>query len=204
MHANWSKSVWQYKHPHKLFAVHCVFSICREGGKPVANKPVTFTLVSPGRGTVEVVRLTDANGVATPSQKRDAPEDVSITATATSSKTNLPVSSGAPTRVEWFLADLHTELHLSMSPSSRVPVSTRIQVTAQYFENGKPVAGRNIIFVVRYSDGTTASPSGTTNAQGQTSTSLVRSTASEATVTATTSRTQNNPVSTLSGAQLTW
>jgi hypothetical protein len=189
---------------HFLSPAVLYFFYCREGGRPVANKPVTFTLVSPGRGTVDIVRTTDANGVATLTQKRDSPEDVTITASATSSKTNLPVSSGAPTRVEWFLAAPETEFNLSPSPSARVPVSTNVQVTAQYLERGNPVAGRNINFIVRYSDGTAANPTAQTNAQGQASVNLVRATASEATVTETTSSTQNRAVSTRAGLQITW
>ncbi|WIA39724.1 hypothetical protein OEZ86_005786 [Tetradesmus obliquus] len=177
-----------------------------EAGKPVANKPITFTLTSPGRGSVDIVVNTDSQGIARLTQKRDSPEEATVTARTTSSKTNQAVDSGAPSKVEWFATAPEWALDLTLSPSARVPVTTGVQVSATYAEQGKPVAGRTVTFNVRYDDGTTASPTAVTDARGVATVTLNRATPSVATVTATatTSTGQTRPVTTNSNLEITW
>jgi hypothetical protein len=104
---------------------------CSEGGKPVAGRPITFTITAPGGRTIKLVANTDSKGVARIPQTRRTPTEATITAAATSSKTNLPVVSNVPVQIIWY-SDAPEQLQLNIGLGTRVLVSTNVPVTATY------------------------------------------------------------------------
>jgi hypothetical protein len=161
---------------------------------------ITFTLEAQDGTKTTRTATTNAKGQATITLVKQQPDEVQIVASTTSTN-GKPVTSAPPAHVIW--CDLE-QLDLVLNPGSRVPVTTKVQVTAEYTEQGKPVAGRTVTFSVKYDDGSTASPSAQTDAKGAAVITLVRPTPSVATVTASTTSSQSKPVSSRSGVEITW
>jgi hypothetical protein len=85
-----------------------------------------------------------------------------------------------------------------------VPVTTTVTVTARYTEGEKAVAGRRIAFLVIYRDGSRAELSGVTNAAGQATAELVKDVPIIADVTASTTSTKNQAVSSSGKSVIEW
>jgi hypothetical protein len=184
------------------------------GKERKANSPVTFTIeYSDGTKETRTVN-TNERGVANLLLVRDAVSVASVVASvrAGSGKTVTSKSVGAGAAgnaaksvIEWFDDGPAVVSLLQLSPpSSRVQAGTAVPLTARYTENGKPVAGRRIVFVVQYKDGTRTELVGTTNADGQATVSVIRDAAGIADITATTTSTGNSPVNSSGKSTIEW
>jgi hypothetical protein len=171
-----------------------------EDNSPVPNREITFTLEALDGSKTTQKATTNAQGQATITLVRPQPDEIKIVASTTSTKRHI-VTSSPPAIVIWYAPE---QLDLVLTPGDRVPVTTTVQVTAQYTEQGKPVAGRTATFSVKYDDGTTDSPTAQTDAKGAAIISLVRPTPTVATVTASTTSTQSRSVTSRSGVEITW
>uniref|UniRef100_A0A383WCX9 Big-1 domain-containing protein n=2 Tax=Tetradesmus obliquus TaxID=3088 RepID=A0A383WCX9_TETOB len=171
-----------------------------EDGSPVPNREITFTLKALDGTKTTQRATTNAKGQATITLVKQQPDETEVVASTISTK-GQPVSSTPPAHVIWYAPE---QLDLALNPGARVPVTTRVQVTAVYTEQDKPVAGRTVSFAVKYDDGTTVSPTAVTDTQGAATVTLVRQTPSVATVAASTTSSQNKPVAASSGVIITW
>ncbi|WIA17591.1 hypothetical protein OEZ85_014414 [Tetradesmus obliquus] len=171
-----------------------------EDGSPVPNREITFTLGALDGTKTTQKATTNAKGQATITLVKQQPDETEVVASTISTK-GQPVSSTPPAHVIWYAPE---QLDLVLNPGARVPVTTRVQVTAVYTEQDKPVAGRTVIFAVEYDDGTTVSPTAVTDTKGAATVTLVRQTPSVATVAASTTSSQNTPVTASSGVTITW
>jgi hypothetical protein len=176
------------------------------GTTPKANHPITFSMTYSDGTKGARTANSNARGMASINLVRSIASlaDVVSSTTTNVGKAVSSVSVGAGASasasksvIEWYddtPAPLQPLLQLSAAPSSRMPVSTTVTITARYTEEGKPV-GRRVVFTAVFRDGSRQELSGTTNAAGQATASFAKDAAVFANVTASTTTTTGQPVS---------
>jgi hypothetical protein len=182
------------------------------------NHPITFDITYDD-GTnwpCKATRTanTNARGVAVIPLVRNVVSIAEVVASTTSDSgkrvTSLSVGAGAASSagksvIEWYDdAPSKPLLQLTLAPSARVPVTTVVTVTARYTEDGKAVSGRQVAFLVVDRDGNRAELFGTTNTAGQATANLVRSKQIIADVTASTTSTTGQAVSSSGTSVIEW